>query len=103
MSTQVNEVTHMKLSTVLGPSKAQQVYLFKRVGFGSVRSSGRVVALIPLYKCDDRTGAWGVMGSMLMASVFLRGVRAVMQLTPRAGLELSFFQLARLVPLTESA
>lgn len=104
MSTQVNGVTRMKLSTALGPAKARQVYIFLRGwGSSSVRSGGRAVALIPLYKCDDRTGTWGVTGSMLMASVFPRGVRAVMQLTPRASSELSFFQLASLVPLTKSA
>lgn len=67
------------------------------------RNGGRGVVLIPWTNVMTDQ-ALGGQGSMLIASVFLQpGVSAVMQLTPRAGLELSLFQLAGLVPLTRTA
>lgn len=104
MSRQVTRMTQTQLSTVPVPLKATYVCIFKRVGVHPARRGSHGVVLIPADKCDDRSGTWGVTRSMLIASVFLQlGASAMMQLTPRAGLKLSFFQLAGLVPLMRTA
>lgn len=52
-------VTCIKPGAELGTLEAHEFVLLRGWGCGAVRSSGRGAVLIPLDKCDDRTGTWG--------------------------------------------